>query len=1021
MKYKLSKSIFAREISCLVAVAVIFVSSVTAVQTDIVGPAGSSARFGEKLFVLPNGNFVIVDTQFVDGGNAVGAVHLYDGTTLALISTLKGSTPGDGIGSGAFTTDGVRVLTNGNFVVNSPNWDNAGIVNAGAVTWCSATIGCNGAVSALNSLVGGMPSDGVGQSVTALTNGHYVVASHLWDDPTGPILDVGAVTWCNGTTGRVGLVTTVNSLTGGASGNIVGSGGVRSLNNGNYVVNSFDWDNPVGPATNAGAVTWGNGTIGTTGVVSSSNSIVGSTANDQVGRNVGGNRIVTLSNGNYVVPTQNWDNPVGPVSDVGAATWCSGSGGTVGAVSAANSLIGGTSGDWVGVEGITALTNGNYVVNSALNWRDPSTGLSVGAVTWGNGNGGTVGLVTSSNSLIGARSLDRVGIGGVVALTNGNYVVNSYGWDNPTGPVLNVGAITLGNGTGGTVGLVTTSNSLVGGRADDNIGLNSAGRGVIALSNGNYVAVGQNWDNPTGPVGNVGAATWCNGTTGRTGLVTTANSLTGSKSGDVVGTTLIALANGNYVVGSSAWLTASFIPVGAATWGNGSTGTTGTVATGNSLTGSTNADAISSLGITALANGNYVVNSPQWDNPIGPVTNVGAATFANGAAAFVASASNINSVIGGTSGDGVTSLNGAVALGNGNYVVHSRDWDNPTGPIAGAGAVTLGNGATGTFGTLTTANTVMGNLANEGLNMTWAFNDAKNYLIVGRSNNTGAQPVTILSNSSFTASGNGNFNNAATWGGTPPGGVDTANVPNGVTVTVPAGSNAAGLVNVNGALNGTGTLNANLGANTGGSIAPGTSPGILTVNGNVSLNAGSTFTTEVNGVTVGTQYDQLKVNGTVTINNATLVAPFTFTPVSGTIFRLIDNDGTDPIAGTFAGLPEGGQYFISGSTYANFSYRGGDGNDFVARIQIITSAEVSVSGRVLTSAGQGLRNAIVVLDDGSGQVRFASTSSFGYFRFHGITSGRTYVVTVTSKKFLFAPRVVMVNDSITDLDFVAIE
>ena len=41
------------------------------------------------------------------------------------------------------------------------------------------------------------------------------------------------------------------------------------------------WDN--GAATNAGAVTWGSGTAGVSGVVSSANSLVGSTANDQVG------------------------------------------------------------------------------------------------------------------------------------------------------------------------------------------------------------------------------------------------------------------------------------------------------------------------------------------------------------------------------------------------------------------------------------------------------------------------------------------------------------------------------------------------------------------------------------------------------------------------------------------------------------------------------------------------------------------------------------------------------------------
>ena len=56
---------------------------------------------------------------------------------------------------------------------------------------------------------------------------------------------------------------------------------MTALSNGNYVVRSPYWDN--GAATDAGAVTWGNGTSGVTGVVSAANSLVGSTAGDRVG------------------------------------------------------------------------------------------------------------------------------------------------------------------------------------------------------------------------------------------------------------------------------------------------------------------------------------------------------------------------------------------------------------------------------------------------------------------------------------------------------------------------------------------------------------------------------------------------------------------------------------------------------------------------------------------------------------------------------------------------------------------
>ena len=56
---------------------------------------------------------------------------------------------------------------------------------------------------------------------------------------------------------------------------LVGYADVTALSNGNYVVISPYWDN--GAIANAGAVTWGSGTSGVTGPVSSANSLVGST------------------------------------------------------------------------------------------------------------------------------------------------------------------------------------------------------------------------------------------------------------------------------------------------------------------------------------------------------------------------------------------------------------------------------------------------------------------------------------------------------------------------------------------------------------------------------------------------------------------------------------------------------------------------------------------------------------------------------------------------------------------------
>src|SRR5262249_34545250 len=145
----------------------------------------------------------------------------------------------------------------------------------------------------------------------------------------------------------------------------------------------------------------------------------------------------------------------------------------------------------------TALTNGNYVVVSAnYNSGNNFNNSSLGAVTWGNGATGTTGTVSAANSLVGSTNGDEVGtgapIGGpindVIALANGNYVVDSPNWN------LGEGAVTWGDGIIGTTGTVSAANSLIGsnggiGTPDDKVGIGNSNvdPGVTVLANGNYV------------------------------------------------------------------------------------------------------------------------------------------------------------------------------------------------------------------------------------------------------------------------------------------------------------------------------------------------------------------------------------------------------------------------------------------------------------------------------------------------------------------------------------------------------
>jgi len=214
--------------------------------------------FGSSIVPLAGGNVVVTAPNDDAGGTDAGAVYLFNGVTGALLSTLAGSHAGDHIGN-----YGVTALTNGNYVVNSPNWS-GGI---GAVTWGSGTAGVGGVVSSANSLVGTAVYEYIGSSgITALANGNYVVASPHW------LGNTGAVTWGSGTAGVSGVVSSANSLVGNVANDYVGGTDVIALPSGNYVVRSLHWSNY------AGAVTWGNGMAGTTGVVSSANSLAGSIA-----------------------------------------------------------------------------------------------------------------------------------------------------------------------------------------------------------------------------------------------------------------------------------------------------------------------------------------------------------------------------------------------------------------------------------------------------------------------------------------------------------------------------------------------------------------------------------------------------------------------------------------------------------------------------------------------------------------------------------------------------------------------
>ena len=119
------------------------------------------------------------------------------------------------------------------------------------------------------------------------------------------------------------------------------------------------------------------------------------------------------------------------------------------------------------------------------------------------------------------------------------------------------------------------------------------------------------------------------------------------------------------------------------------------------------------------------------------------------------------------------------------------------------------------------------------------------------------------------------------------------------------------VLNTTGSATGSGTVTINSGATLSGSgiiggpvviagaLAPGSSPGILTVNNQVTFQPGSTFNAEVFGLTAGTGYDELTTTGPVTLAGSLSLSFGAFTPTGHDILFLVNNTGSGTTTGMF--------------------------------------------------------------------------------------------------------------------------
>lgn len=779
--------------------------TINAQTLELPAPAGSGF-FGENIVVFSNGNYVVTDAYYDEGIiENVGAVYLYNGKNHQLISILKGTTKNDRIGfhyNSQTENTPIVPLSNGDFIVLSNYWNNGSLTEAGAVTLVDGDNGLNGVVSASNSLVGDHSYDRIGiEGVTLLTNGNFVINSPKWNMRKGAVtwVDVskgisgivnegnslidtegehqifptpdgnyvliseyaglkneGALTFCNGYSGTNGLVSPTNSLFGNSEFDF-DLAYITILKNGNYVLTCPYWDNEENK--NVGAVTWCRAGSPVIGIISSANSLVGSHTNDLIWPGVKFTN--ALPSGNFIIATPFWDNET--ITNAGAVTWGNGVSGTSGIIGIQHSLVGTYNEDKVG-EKFTILTNGNYVISSPN--FDYNNKTDCGAVTWGNGNTGVKGEVNDINSLLGADTYDNAGYFGIVSLNNGNYIVqSSFSKKRNIFQKQVYGSVTWCNGTTGRSGIIGIENSITGSGMNHTVAteentvialangnyavssLNNKYGGMItlfdgtketvdsiyeenslwtksnyqtnitALSNGHFVATDPTWNNERG------ISTWCNGFTRLTGLIDSTNGLVGgighaSFSNEGV----VPLKNGNYIIRTSRYSEKNKKEVGSVVFGKGDGPTIGLVNNQNSLLGGNQFDqaggpyvfydqdffdSYENNGIYELPNGNVVAHSIYTDY-LGK-KNTGAVTFINGNKGFSGIIDSTNSLVGRSAMDYI-GMPGLVILSDSNFLIRTAQYD--ADGAYDLGALTYASGSTGISGFISPCNSIIGNKTN---------------------------------------------------------------------------------------------------------------------------------------------------------------------------------------------------------------------------------------------------------------------------------------------------------------------
>ncbi|MCA9062476.1 MAG: hypothetical protein KDA96_05440, partial [Planctomycetaceae bacterium] len=333
--------------------------------------------------------------------------------------------------------------------------------------------------------------------------------------------------------------------------------------------------------------------------------------------------------------------------------------------------------------------------------------------------------------------------------------------------------------------------------------------------------------------------------------------------------------------------------------------------------------------------GDYSRNSGIYGGNVGVRLEAGGSVVTTGSAQILV---NGTGAVGGSNNRGVEINNGTLSSVNGAVSVSGTAPDatgsgnHGVAVYGGGNAITTGTGGLSITGDAATSDPAVG------VGISLASTGTVNLSLAGSPNVLNADSIELgaagaLDSSVLTVSADAFFVN---------------------------GTLSSGFSVVSGQrLGGRGTVSGAVSAESGGTVAPGNSPGILNT-GDFELQAGASLEIEIGGTSAGntaTDHDQVNVTGTVTLaGDLTAVRYNGFQPQAGDEIVIINNDGTDVVNGTFNGLAEGAT-FTSDTLTWTVSYSGGDGNDVVLTALWATFAVTNLNDSGAGSLHQALLNA----------------------------------------------------------------